>query len=61
MFPLDIDPKSDGPPYPLSLVVYHELLDPHWEMIWVEDVPEEKRRKVGPRGGEMLGVWKRRV
>lgn len=59
MYPLNGGPG--GPPFSLTEDIYHELLDPHWELVWIEEVPEQERRKNAPPGGEKLAVWKRKM
>ncbi|TPX44711.1 thiopurine S-methyltransferase [Chytriomyces confervae] len=46
MFPLrEADEK--GPPYALSVEVYHELLSPNFKQIFIRDVQESEKPKVG--------------
>lgn len=59
MYPLNGGPG--GPPYSLTEEVYHKLLNPEWEVIWEEEIPEGERRKDAPPGGEKLAVWRRRI
>ncbi|WVR03034.1 hypothetical protein IAU60_000023 [Kwoniella sp. DSM 27419] len=59
MYPL---PPADGqgPPWPLTVELYHELLDDQWDLIHCEDVPPEQMRTTGAKGGEKMGVWRKR-
>ena len=61
MFPLDVPPEhAEGPPWPLSLEVYHELLDDAWDLVHLVDIDTTagQGRHTGPRGDEKLGIWK---
>lgn len=62
MFPLNIpEPEGgypDHPPYPLSLDVYHELLDETWELVHHEPIAKSEGRTSGPAGDEAVGVWR---
>lgn len=53
-------PKAGGPPFELSIQQYHDLLDEHWEQVWMEEVEESEMRKSGAQGGEAIAVWKLR-
>ncbi|WWC90293.1 uncharacterized protein L201_005226 [Kwoniella dendrophila CBS 6074] len=57
MYPL---PPTDNkpPPFQVTVELYHELLDEHWELIWIQDVPEDERRKTGAGGSEKIAVWR---
>ena len=48
---------NDGPPYPLSLNVYHQLLDEDFTLESLEDVEPPNERRAGL---EKLGVWIRK-
>ncbi|RKP14580.1 S-adenosyl-L-methionine-dependent methyltransferase, partial [Piptocephalis cylindrospora] len=54
-FPLD--DHIGGPPYSLNMSIYHDLLDPGFELIY-EQVPEESLP--GREGKERLTVWRRK-
>ncbi|KAJ3322123.1 hypothetical protein HDV06_003574 [Boothiomyces sp. JEL0866] len=54
MFPLD--DHEGGPPFALSVEIYHQLLDEFFECKSIEDTPSFERRK----GKEKLGVWIRK-
>ena len=58
MFPLNIPRNSEGPPFPLSVDLYHELLDDQWTLVHIEDVDKSNGRHTGPAGDEKLGIWK---
>ncbi|KAJ3249670.1 hypothetical protein HDU77_007574 [Chytriomyces hyalinus] len=62
MFPLrDADEK--GPPYALSVEVYHELLSSNFKQIFIRDVQESEKPKVGINrddlGAQKISVWER--
>jgi hypothetical protein len=59
MYPLRGDDWdiNDGPPFPLSVNVYHQLLDEYFTLESLEDVPSPNERRAGL---EKLGIWKRK-
>jgi hypothetical protein len=54
MYPLS--DHAGGPPFALSEQVYHDLLDPYFELISIEIGPTIERRQ----GKEKLAIWKRK-
>ncbi|ORX35181.1 S-adenosyl-L-methionine-dependent methyltransferase [Kockovaella imperatae] len=64
MFPLNSNRgPTEGPPFALSLDLYHELLDDRWELVYLTDIDKGSGmgRHVGPAGDEKLGIWKYRA
>ena len=61
MWPLDPGPDAaPGPPFPLSLSIYHDLLDKDWELVHLMDVDRvggKGRSEDSPPGDEKIGVW----
>jgi SAM-dependent methyltransferase len=52
MFP--ISDHSGGPPFALSPQLYHDLLDGHFDLLWIQDdCPSVENRK----GFEKLALW----
>ncbi|KAL1407227.1 hypothetical protein Q8F55_006644 [Vanrija albida] len=58
-YPLNGDPV--GPPFPLSVEIYDDLLGKDWEVVWERDIPQEERRVNSPPGDERLVVWARKA
>ena len=58
MFPLDLEKRDalDGPPFPLSITLYHELLDASFELIELRDCRSPPKRE----GREKIGIWRRK-
>lgn len=60
MYPLnETRPLDDGPPFPLSPELYHELLDETFDLVSLEDVALD--RSLPRRAGkEKMGIWRRK-
>jgi hypothetical protein len=58
MFPLVIEHESVPPPYQLSVALYHELLDEHFELVYKYDDPRSPPKR---KGKQHIAVWRRRT
>ncbi|RKP26705.1 thiol methyltransferase 1, partial [Syncephalis pseudoplumigaleata] len=56
MFPLDPSLMT-GPPFSLSVEIYHQLLDPAFDVVFEDSDPPSAPDRVGR---EQLAVWRRR-
>ncbi|WWC67402.1 uncharacterized protein I206_101310 [Kwoniella pini CBS 10737] len=59
MYPLP-PTNNEPPPWPLTVDMYHELLDDTWEITWEKEVSDIEKRTTGAKGGESIAVWKRK-
>lgn len=58
MFPLNSEKDAlDGPPFPLSVEIYHALLDEAFDLVYAK---EDCRSVESRNGHEMMTVWKRK-
>jgi hypothetical protein len=55
MFPLF--PKEGGPPFEVSVQLYHDLLDETFDLVWIrDDIKSEPKRQ----GKENLALWRKK-
>jgi ubiquinone/menaquinone biosynthesis C-methylase UbiE len=59
MFPLDADKrdKNDGPPFPLSVELYHELLNDNFELVSINDCQRSPPKR---QGREKIAIWRKK-